>query len=382
MAFAELKTEFAPPERAAVERIHQEADLLISMPLLCELLDSIPDIVLILNKHRQIVFGNQTLSDAFGLSRREDAYGVRPGEALNCVHADENDGGCGTTSFCRTCGAVNAIVSGLRGKKKMEECRITQRNTGIAFDLRVTGSPFKVNDDNFVIFVATDISHEKRRNVLERTFFHDISNTLTGVINYTEMLPQTNTAYQKELLDRLALGVKRLHEEINSQRGLFSAESGDLTVQPEPIRSSFFLREMADSFKNDSLGSESVQIQLDANATDVMFVSDKTLLSRVYSNMLKNAVEASGPGDKVTGGCKIENNSIIFWTHNSQFIPIDAQLQIFNRSFSTKGKGRGVGTYSIKLFTEKYLKGRASFATNETAGTTFMATLPLILEAD
>jgi len=31
------------------------------------------------------------------------------------------------------------------------------------------------------------------------------------------------------------------------------------------------------------------------------------------------------------------------------------------RLLSTKGEGRGVGTYSIRLFTEKYLKGKVSF---------------------
>lgn len=38
-------------------------------------------------------------------------------------------------------------------------------------------------------------------------------------------------------------------------------------------------------------------------------------------------------------------------------LPLLVQLQIFNRSFSTKGKGRGTGTYSMKLLTKRYLKG-------------------------
>lgn len=37
-------------------------------------------------------------------------------------------------------------------------------------------------------------------------------------------------------------------------------------------------------------------------------------------------------------------------------------LRIFQRSFSTKGaKGRGLGTYSMKLFGETYLGGQVSF---------------------
>lgn len=52
-------TDYAPAERASEGQINLEADLLIALPLLGQLLDSIPDIVLILNEQRQIVFANQ-----------------------------------------------------------------------------------------------------------------------------------------------------------------------------------------------------------------------------------------------------------------------------------------------------------------------------------
>ncbi len=56
---------------------------------------------------------------------------------------------------------------------------------------------------------------------------------------------------------------------------------------------------------------------------------------------------------------------------NAGVIPSDVQMQIFQRSFSTKGKGRGIGTYSIRLLTENYLKGKASFVSNNTDDTIF-----------
>ncbi|MFH1580763.1 MAG: PAS domain-containing sensor histidine kinase [Pseudomonadota bacterium] len=374
-------TDYAPAERASEGQINQEADLLIALPLLGQLLDSIPDIVLILNEQRQIVFANQALADAFDITDRRGIYGLRPGEALQCIHADETICGCGTTSFCKTCGAVNAILSGLRGKKKTEECRISQKNTGIAFDFRVTATPFKASNASFVIFVATDISHEKRRNVLERTFFHDISNTLAGVVGYADLLPISSINKQKDLLEQLAISVHRLQAEINSQRGLISAEIGDLSVCPQSVRSREFLHEMVTFYKKGGLSSASVQIDLDDTSIDIMFVSDKTLISRVFGNMLKNALEASQPADKVLAGCRLDSEMYIcFWVQNAQFMPPDIQLQIFNRSFSTKGKGRGIGTYSMKLLTEKYLKGKVAFSTAHEQGTIFSVTLPLILE--
>jgi len=52
------------------------------------------------------------------------------------------------------------------------------------------------------------------------------------------------------------------------------------------------------------------------------------------------------------------------------------QLQIFRRSFSTKGIDRGMGTYSMKLLTE-YLQGEVSFTSSEENGTLFVARYPL-----
>jgi sensor histidine kinase regulating citrate/malate metabolism len=70
-------------------------------------------------------------------------------------------------------------------------------------------------------------------------------------------------------------------------------------------------------------------------------------------------------------GCKSEGTGLIFQVHNEGIIPREIQLQLFQRSFSTKGKGRGIGTYSIRLLVENYLKGKVTFVSNEDCGTNF-----------
>jgi len=110
-------------------------------------------------------------------------------------------------------------------------------------------------------------------------------------------------------------------------------------------------------------------------------VSDRVLLLRVLCNLVKNALEASRAGETVTIGCAKQDGQIEFWVHNAGAMPRDVQLQVFQRSFSTKGQGRGLGTYSIKLLTERYLQGHVSFATSPEAGTTFRVRYPLMLES-
>ncbi|MCC7317948.1 MAG: hypothetical protein IT219_05405, partial [Bacteroidales bacterium] len=64
------------------------------------------------------------------------------------------------------------------------------------------------------------------------------------------------------------------------------------------------------------------------------------------------------------------------WVKNETLIPREVQLQIFQRSFSTKDQARGIGTYSIKMFTEQYLKGKVSFVSTEDTKTVFSVFLP------
>ena len=73
--------------------------------------------VLILNAQRQIVFANRALEN---LTHQEQAgaAGLRPGEAVDCPHAFSTPGGCGTTESCRTCGAVQAVLTGLEGMRR------------------------------------------------------------------------------------------------------------------------------------------------------------------------------------------------------------------------------------------------------------------------
>ena len=74
---------------------------------------------------------------------------------------------------------------------------------------------------------------------------------------------------------------------------------------------------------------------------------------------------------------ELDAGELTLSVHNEGVIPQPIQLQIFQRSFSTKsGDGRGVGTYSVKLLAERYLKGDVQFVSNERLGTLFVIVIP------
>jgi sensor histidine kinase regulating citrate/malate metabolism len=70
---------------------------------------------------------------------------------------------------------------------------------------------------------------------------------------------------------------------------------------------------------------------------------------------------------------------VTFSVHNAAVMPPEVQMQVFQRSFSTKSEaGRGIGTHSMKLFGERYLGGDVRFISGEPEGTTFSITLPKV----
>ncbi len=370
-----LTTLFASAERAPIEVIREQGVQFSQVPLLAEFLDAVPDVVAILNTDRQVIFANRSLL-VMVQGNWVQIEGKRPGEVLNCVHAANNHGGCGTSEFCRTCGAARAILSSLGGQHDVQECRII-RHSGDALDLRVTATPFRMAGENYSIFAMQDISHEKRRQALERIFFHDILNVAGTVMGYAELLDDPYYASDVERISAIILRASvRMVDEIKNQRELLAAENGELVARPVMLNSLRILKNVK-SFYDGHQVIQNNKIEIAPDAPSLSFTSDPLLLERVLGNMVKNALEASDNGQTVTLMCGVEANSVWFEVRNPAYMPRHVQLQIFQRSFSTKGEGRGLGTYSIKLLTERYLGGSVSFASSSEGGTVFRVSYPV-----
>lgn len=371
---------FAPAERAGYKDILSDSLFFMQHENLRNILNAVPNIGLILNAQRQVVFANSSLLETLGIEGIEKLIGKRPGEILDCENASGEPGGCGTSQFCTVCGAARVILESLStGKQVSGECRIVSANGSVykAWDFRCVASPFHTNDNTYTILSLIDISDEKRRRAMERIFFHDLINTasgLDGFINFIrEVNTQQETARHIEIVRRLS---RRLLDEILAQQELSQAESGDLTVRTQSVYSLDLLSEAINFMAYHSI-AEKRHIITDEQADNIHFRSDPNLLRRVLINMLKNALEACNPDEEVNTGCYHIDNEVVFWVGNPGVIPADIRKQIFQRSFSTKGSDRGLGTWSMRLLTEKYLKGKVGFTSSQKNGTVFNLKLPV-----
>ena len=370
-------TMFAPGERADNIKVMQDYNKFISIDPLHQVTNSMPCMVMILNKERQLVYFNHLLKKSFNNASENDILGKRPGELLNCIHADNEYCGCGTSEFCKECGAVNAILQSQNlSIITCFECRITSKNS-TAHDLRVWASPYVLKKERYTVFSVIDISNEKRKEVLEKTFFHDINNMLMLIIGYSTMLKYAGENENKEdYIDLLHNAGVKLSEEIASQQRLLQAENGSLCINPVDIDSFVILQELSEMYSKTNTW-QNKKVVIDLKSERFTFKSDRTLFFRILSNMIKNALEASCDNANVELMARSTGRNVEFSVRNKGCIERSAQLQIFQRSFSTKGKGRGTGTYSMKLFGEKYLKGRVWFKSDKNSDTTFYLSVPI-----
>ena len=364
------------PTRATRNEILRLAQHLPNVQLLDNFISSLFDIVFVLNKQHQILLANQNLARSLGMNNPTQLLGFTPGEVLQCVHAPAFGGCCGVSEFCRACGALKAILASEGGVVSSEECRITRENQLEPLDLRVYATPLQLNGDRFTVFAISDISHEKLRRALERMFFHDILNTVGGLYGFVELLQQSDPSTLQEFKSPLLQLSRDLLEEIKSQRDLLAAENNELSVEPATLNPRSILRDIVDLYRNHEV-AHLRSLEIHENAVDCGVLTDSALVRRVISNMAKNALEATGENETVTLGCDLKKDGIEFWVHNPRLIPADIQARIFNRSFSTKGANRGLGTYSMKLIGERYLGGKVSFKSSGDDGTTFRFWLPL-----
>jgi signal transduction histidine kinase len=345
-----------------------------------ELLNSMPSAAAILNPERKAVYVNLNLLKQLGFDSLESLLGKRPGEMLDCLHSRENNNQCGISENCRMCGALNTIKQTSSSKTTaVSEMRLTmvQKGIHIARDLKVIVSPLMLTDKVYMILYLIDISNEKRRKALEKIFFHDVLNKISSLTGLSELIrKETRPDKQKEFMNSLEIILNDLTDEILAQRQLAAAENGELIIKKEPVFITKLLVRVANQVQ--MLNNPwQVTINISQDSENVNINTDSTLLNRIITNMTKNAVEASEANSEVIIKAKVSGKSLVISVNNKTFMTPDTQLQIFQRSFSTKGDGRGLGTYSIKLLTERYLGGKAYFKSDKENGTTFFVELPV-----
>lgn len=370
----------APGERLPTHEIQQE-NARIGKHLCSQYFDFFPLPLLVLNSLRQIVFSNKAFTDLLGTSDVDSFLAKRPGEAIGCVYSDVGKSGCGTSLYCRECGALRAMLESMRtNDKAVHECQLLcgdGHGATVARDLRVFASPWETPEGTYFVLTLLDIGDEKRRQALERIFFHDILNSAGGARNLVDILMNEVPEDAREIAHMARSSLFALVDEIQKQKQLLSVEKNEYAVSRITLQGLEIIQSVVGEFRTHPKALGKI-IHLDEGSVNVAVSSDFSLLRRILVNMLINALEATAADGVITVGLSREQGRAVFWVANPAVMAESVRLQVFKRSFSTKGHDRGLGTYSIKLLAENYLGGEVGFSSEEPAGTTFWVKLPAL----
>ncbi len=374
--FWQTETYFAKPGRHTQEELAEQMRRSLDDPCIKLVLDAVTGFLMILNEDRQILAANQQLLESLDRHDEGCLVGLRFGEAMNCIHFTEGTDGCGTSKHCRTCGAVLAVLAAQAKERPVEnECRLSLYRDGklSAMDFEVRATPLEINGCRLTAFVLHDVSALKQRDVLEEVFLHDFLNSLGGIASWGELLREADQHTAARELTALA---ESLREEITTQRTLLAAERGELVAKREAVDvTELFAKLEVIAGRNPTATGKSLAVLPLPDRTKV--VTDQVLLMRVLVNMVKNAFEATEQGGTVRLWFEWNGDDPRFVVHNPTVIPEHVQPRVFERSFSTRtGEARGIGTYSMKLYGERYLGGHVSFMSDQEHGTRFFMALP------
>lgn len=368
----------AVPDRLDPEEVASLARRSLANPILQAVLETAEGYVMVLNEARQILACNEELLEALEPPDAAAHLGERMGEAFGCVHAQEVRGGCGTGKACERCGAALAIIEAqVSGLAVVGECSLNLRRDGrlAALDFQVKVSTLTLGCHALTVVVFQDISSRKRQDLLESIFLHDISNTLQSLLSWGELVAD-GASDPRRAARRIVDLCQRLRQEVQQQRILHEAEQGELVPKLEPVELRGLLEELRDLFLvRDCPQGPHLAIAL--GSPGVRLRTDRDLLLRVLQNMVSNALEATPPEGTVAVEAEQSETRFCVRVTNPGVVPEEVAARIFHRVVSTKGPGRGLGTYGMKLITEDYLGGSLEFRSTAAEGTCFTLELPL-----
>lgn len=335
----------------------------------------VQDGVFLVDDRLKIVCFNPAFGALCNQAAGATVVGHSLGEVLKCRHAAMGSV-CGTADACHRCGWFQAVQSCRAMGSGEQECRILS-SEGRAYDFAVKVLPVSLSESAGAAWACSlkDLYAQKRLRVMEKVFFHDVTNLAVGVRGITELFgdPAEDTQALHAMLHD---GACRLVFEIDRLRTLRVAENGDVRVWNSPQAAGVLLRTAIERYEEEA-DSHRLRVQVEPGLPDVVIETDQELFQFVFGELLLNAIEASGRDETVTLGYAAGAGKIVFSVRNVAVMEPAVQAHVFERSFTTKGAGRGVGAYRAKLLAERFLKGSVWFTSREPEGTVFCLSLPL-----
>jgi two-component system nitrogen regulation sensor histidine kinase NtrY len=211
---------------------------------------------------------------------------------------------------------------------------------------------------------------------MARQVAHEIKNPLTPMklgVQHLLRAWEDNHPEKDQLLKRIG---DTLIEQIDTLSNI-ATEFSNFAVMPKPdytkVDLTTVLHHTVDLYNE----SGNVGIRLACPDEPLYVIADKDQLVRIFSNLVKNAIQAIPPGRKGMVHIAVEDEPDHYRVSvhdNGNGIPKELMDKIFTPNFTTKSGGTGLGLAMVKNMVAM-MDGDIWFTTVENKGTSFFVIL-------
>lgn len=216
---------------------------------------------------------------------------------------------------------------------------------------------------------------------------HDIKTPLTSMIGYLSLLSEIKDMPQEQRNRYIDIALDksyRLEDLINELFDVARFNSEKIVLEKEEINLNLILEQIADDFYP-TLKEMNKKINFTSDEKTILY-ADPDKLSRVFNNLIKNAVNYSKENTDIDISIlNKENQATVKITNKGKQIPKEKLDKIFEKFYrldssrTSKTGGSGLGLAIAKEIVE--LHGGRIYAESDMKETTFSVILPIIEQA-
>lgn len=229
--------------------------------------------------------------------------------------------------------------------------------------------------------------NEQKKDELIVYLAHDIKTPLTSMIGYLSLLSEIKDMPQEQRNRYIDIALDksyRLEYLINELFDVARFNSEKIVLEKEEINLNLMLEQIADDFYP-TLKEMNKKINFTSDEKTILY-ADPDKLSRVFNNLIKNAVNYSKENTDIDISIlNKENQATVKITNKGKQIPKEKLDKIFEKFYrldssrTSKTGGSGLGIAIAKEIVE--LHGGRIYAESDMKETTFSVILPIIEQA-
>lgn len=229
--------------------------------------------------------------------------------------------------------------------------------------------------------------NEQKKDELIVYLAHDIKTPLTSMIGYLSLLSEIKDMPQEQRNRYIDIALDksyRLEDLINELFDVARFNSEKIVLEKEEINLNLMLEQIADDFYP-TLKEMKKKINFTSDEKTILY-ADPDKLSRVFNNLIKNAVNYSKENTDIDISILNKENQVtVKITNKGKQIPKEKLDKIFEKFYrldssrTSKTGGSGLGLAIAKEIVE--LHGGRIYAESDMKETTFSVILPIIEQA-